>query len=235
MAKPTPSKASERRYFSDLKKIAKAVSAIVISHTDDWKFDVAAMVLLSRYSEQLTPWAIRTATKMLKDTNGQSDRFFTSQMKSIGKEYNRQLAESVAGREASRLLTAQVELIKSIPIEAGLRAQKLSQEAATGGRRADEVAREILRTEEVTESRAMLIARTETSKATATFNQARAMSAGSEYYQWMTAEDGDVRESHAELNGKVFRWDSPPYIEGEGHHHPSEFPNCRCVALPIFK
>lgn len=229
MAKPTPSKASERRYFSDLKKIAKAVSAIIISHTDEWKFDVAAMVLLSRYSEQLTPWAIRTATKMLKDTNGQSDRFFASQMKSMGKEYNRQLAESVAGREASRLLTAQVELIKSIPIEAGLRAQKLSQEAAAGGRRADEVAKEILRTEEVTGSRAMLIARTETSKATATFNQARAESVGSSGYIWRIAEDGDVRESHAQMEGEFVSWSSPPTLDGMTGHAGC-LPNCRCYA-----
>lgn len=229
MAKPTPSKASERRYFSDLKKIAKTVSAIVLSHTDDWKFDSAAMVLLDRYSNQLTPWAIRTATKMLKDTNGQSDRFFTSQMKSIGKEYNRQLAESAAGREASRLLTAQVELITSIPIEAGLRAQKLSQEAAAGGRRADEVAKEILRTEDVTVSRAMLIARTETSKATATFNQARAESVGSSGYIWRTAEDGDVRESHAQMDGEFVSWSNPPTLDGMTGHAGC-LPNCRCYA-----
>lgn len=229
MAKPTPSKASERRYYSDLKKIAKAVSAIIISHTDEWKFDTAAMVLLSKYSEQLTPWAIRTATKMLKDTNGQSDRFFTAQMKSIGKEYSRQLAESKAGQSATQLLNEQVSLIKSIPIEAGLRTQNLSQQAASGGRRVDEVAAEIARTEEVTESRAMLIARTETSKATATFNQARAESVGSSGYIWRTAEDGDVRESHAQMDGEFVSWSNPPTLDGMTGHAGC-LPNCRCYA-----
>lgn len=229
MAKPTPSKASERRYFSDLKKIAKAVSAIVLSRTDDWKFDAAAMVLLSKYAEQLKPWATRTAIKMLSDSNNQSDRFFASQMKSIGKEYNRQLAESVAGREASRLLNAQVELITSIPVEAGLRAQKLSQQAAAGGRRADEVAKEILRTEDVTVSRAMLIARTEVSKATATFNEARAKSVGSPGYVWRTSEDEDVRESHAAMEGQFVSWDNPPTLDGMTGHAGC-LPNCRCYA-----
>ena len=173
MARPTATKASERRYYSDLKKIARAASAIVLSHTDGAKFEMSALKLLAQYSEQLTPWAIRTAQKMLRDANGQSDRFFTAQMKAIGKEYNKQLAESYAGRAATKLLNEQVTLIKSIPLEAGIRAQELSQKAAADGSRADEVARELMRTEEVTESRAMLIARTEVSKANATFNEAR--------------------------------------------------------------
>lgn len=233
--KPTHTKASEKRYSSDLRKIAKASSMLIMSHVDDWRFDSSALILLAKYAESLTPWAMRTASKMLSDTNSNSDRFFSAQMKSIGKEYNRQLAESIAGMKAKQLQAEQVELIKSIPLKAGLRAQELSQQAAADGKRAAEVAKEIARTNEVTESRALLIARTEVSKANATFNQSRATMAGSEFYQWATAEDADVRESHAELNGQVFRWDSPPYIEGEGHHHPSEFPNCRCYAIPLFK
>ena len=234
MVKPTPSKASERRYYSDLKKIARVSADLIMSHIDDWRFDTSALILLSKYAEQLKPWATRTAEKMLRDANAQSNRFFTAQMKAISKEYNKQLAQSIAGREATRLLNEQVELITSIPIKAGMRAQKLSQEAASGGRRADEVAKEILRTEEVTTSRAMLIARTEVSKATATFNQARATAVGSESYVWRTAEDSDVRDSHAALNGKVFRIDNPPCIDGEGCHHPSEVWNCRCYAEYIF-
>lgn len=231
--KPTPTKASEKRYASDLRKIAKASSALIMSHVDDWRFDSSALILLAKYAESLTPWAERTAAKMLSDTNSNSDRFFSAQMKSMGKEYNRQLAESIAGMKAKQLQNEQVELIKSIPIQAGLRAQELSQQAASGGRRASEVAAEIARTNEVTESRAMLIARTEVSKANATFNQARAESIGITGYIWRTATDGDVRDSHADLEGKFFTWDNPPCIDGEGCHHPGEIWNCRCYAEPV--
>ena len=228
--KPTPTKASEKRYASDLRKIAKASSMLIMSHVDDWRFDSSALILLAKYAESLTPWAMRTASKMLSDTNSNSDRFFSSQMKSIGKEYNRQLAESIAGMKAKQLQNEQVELIKSIPIKAGLRAQELSQQAVADGKRAAEVAREIARTNEVTESRAMLIARTETAKASATFNETRALSVGSKGYIWRTAEDGDVRETHAQLDGQYFTWDNPPCIEDEGCHHPGEIWNCRCWA-----
>jgi SPP1 gp7 family putative phage head morphogenesis protein len=102
-----------------------------------------------------------------------------------------------------------------------------------GGKRADEVAAELARSGEVTEGRATLIARTEIAKANSALTQARAEYVGASHYIWRTAEDGDVRESHAAMNGKIFRFDDPPYVEGEGNHGPGEFPNCRCFAEPI--
>jgi len=227
--KPTPTKASEKRYASDLRKIAKASSMLIMSHVDDWRFDSSALILLAKYAESLTPWAIRTASKMLSDTNSNSDRFFSAQMKSMGKEYNRQLADSIAGMKAKQLQSEQVELIKSIPIKAGLRAQELSQQAAADGKRASEVAKEIARTNEVTESRALLIARTEVSKANATFNQARAESVGSRGYIWRTATDGDVRPSHAEMEGQFVEWANPPTLD-DMTGHAGCLPNCRCFS-----
>jgi len=202
---------------------------LIMSHVDDWRFDSSALILLAKYAESLTPWAIRTASKMLSDTNSNSDRFFSAQMKSMGKEYNRQLAESIAGMKAKQLQNEQVELIKSIPIKAGLRAQELSQQAAADGKRASEVAKEIARTNEVTEARAMTIARTEVSKANSTFNEARALSIGSPGYFWRTSDDGDVRPSHAEMEGQFVEWSNPPTLD-DMTGHAGCFPNCRCYA-----
>lgn len=102
-----------------------------------------------------------------------------------------------------------------------------------GGKRASEVAAELARTEEVTASRATLIARTEIAKANATLTTARAQFVGATHYIWRTAEDADVRDSHAAMEGKIFRFDDPPYVEGEGNHGPGEIYNCRCYAEPI--
>jgi len=151
----------------------------------------------------------------------------------IGAQLKRTMEETAVGDVMKLIQRRQVELIKSLPIEAGLRAQKLSQEAVMGGKRADEVAAELARSGEVTEGRATLIARTEIAKANSALTQARAEYVGASHYIWRTAEDGDVRESHAAMNGKIFRFDDPPYVEGEGNHGPGEFPNCRCFAEPI--
>jgi SPP1 gp7 family putative phage head morphogenesis protein len=86
------------------------------------------------------------------------------------------------------------------------------------------------RVDEITENRAKLIARDQTAKMNSSFNQVRQTSVGIEKYQWQTAGDERVRESHAEKDGKVFSWDDPPEDTG----HPGEDIQCRCVAIPFF-
>jgi SPP1 gp7 family putative phage head morphogenesis protein len=227
-----PTITSERKYAKELKKIAKVTASIVMSHTDEWKYDVAANALLSAYSKSIAPWASRTAMRMIKEVLVSNNRGWSATSKSIGQQFKTELTGKV-GITARQLHDAQVELIQSIPIEAGERAQRLSMEAVTGGRRASEVAEEIARTEEVTKNRAMLIARTEVSKANASITQARAESVGVDSYYWRTSGDQDVRDSHAELEGQIFTFSNPPYIEGEGAHGPGETFNCRCWAEVI--
>ncbi|MFQ5443539.1 MAG: phage minor head protein [Nitrospinales bacterium] len=48
------------------------------------------------------------------------------------------------------------------------------------------------------------------------------------FYIWRTRRDSNVRSSHAEREGKIFRWDDPP----DGGH-PGEDYGCRCWAAPV--
>ena len=54
-----------------------------------------------------------------------------------------------------------------------------------------------------TKARANTIARTEVSRASTMFTQARAEAIGSDGYIWRSSEDSDVRDEHKELNGKL--------------------------------
>ena len=229
------SRTVERRFGVELRKVARVIGAMLNAHIDgptirDQKKLAEA---LAAYSDALGPWAERVVGNLLKDVSRSNRKAWESRAARIGGQMKNMMSETAIGSVVQLLHRRQVELIKSLPLEAGLRAQKLAQEAAIGGRRADEVAAELMRTEQVTASRATLIARTEIAKANAAITQARAQYVGATHYIWRTAEDGDVRESHAEMNGKVFRFDDPPYVEGEGKHGPGEFPNCRCYAEPI--
>jgi SPP1 gp7 family putative phage head morphogenesis protein len=134
-------------------------------------------------------------------------------------------------------MATQVELIKSIPLDAAERVHKLTTQAisATAGR-ADEVAKDILRSGAVSTGRARLIARTETSRTAALLMQSRAEFVGSKHYIWHTSEDSDVRPEHKRLNGKTFAWASPPNAGTSTdpmYYHPGCGPNCRCYAEPI--
>lgn len=235
MAKFGATKTAEQRLAIELRKVAKIVGGIVKTYVNGDKIvDKRKLAeALEAYSDALGPWGEAITAKIMQGVADNNKRAWAQVSTAIGKELRTNLAESAIGAVARQLQREQVELIKSLPLEAGLRAQKLAQEAQMGGKRASEVAAELARTEEVTASRATLIARTEIAKANATLTTARAQFVGATHYIWRTAEDADVRDSHAAMEGKIFRFDDPPYVEGEGNHGPGEIYNCRCYAEPI--
>lgn len=59
-------------------------------------------------------------------------------------------------------------------------------------------------------------------------NQLRQQDLGIERYTWRSQDDAKVRDSHAEYDDQVFRWDEPP-----ASGHPGQAHNCRCVAEPV--
>jgi SPP1 gp7 family putative phage head morphogenesis protein len=224
----------ERELARQLMKIAERSGDILsqyIRRLPDGSVEITDIAALSaalvRYAKQLEPWAIETATKAIQQVSAQNLAAWKATGVAIG------LSDSLVKRAAAALLREQVDLIKSIPTRMAERAQSLALEAQKTGARASVIAAEIENSTKVAQSRAVLIARTEIAKANATLTQARAQSVGATHYVWRTAGDSDVRETHAELDGKVFAFDDPPYIDGEGNHHAGEFPNCRCYAEPI--
>lgn len=227
---------AEKDYNKALRRVAKLTGGIIEPHVDGAKIAEAAAMnaQLEAYAKALGPWAERTAAKMLARVSANSARAFASTAKTIARELIAGMAESAVGLRTQQLQAEQVALIKSIPLEAGKRAQELALSAITGGRRPDEVAQELMRTEQVTLSRATLIARTETAKAASVLTEARATSIGSDAYIWRTAEDGDVRESHAEMEGEVVQWSQPPTLSDGTTTHAGQIYNCRCFAEPIF-
>lgn len=84
--------------------------------------------------------------------------------------------------------------------------------------------------------RAQLIARDQIAKLNGQIAKKQQTDAGVEEYIWSTSGDSRVRESHAKLDGKRFRWDDPPIVdEKTGRRcHPMEDYQCRCVPIPVF-
>ena len=226
---------AERAYIQTLRRIARLSAGIIEPHMDGHVLTAVAAMSeqLARYSDILDSMAKRVALKMLLQVNKTNERAFGETSKTIKRELRETMASSAVGVKVQQLQREQVALIKSIPIEAGERAQSLALSAITGGRRPSDVAEELMRTEEVTLSRATLIARTEISNVTSVLTEARATSIGSDSYTWRTAQDSDVRESHADMEEEVVQWSTPPTLDGMTGHA-GQFPNCRCYAEPIF-
>ena len=242
-----PSPTAEREFMRALKKVARVSGHIVESHVNGVSLrDQAQMQkALKDYSNLIEPWAQRQVLKLLEQVQKSNKRAYQQKTKTIGMVL-RNVGDDEVGERARLLMMEQVGLIKSIPIEAGARAQELALKAAFEGTRArpdqttiDQIKKELDVSTEVAISRAELIARTETARANASINQARATAVGSNQYRWHNSGDEAVRHSHKFLKGKrlqgmIFSWDNPPTLDDGMTGHPGSFPNCRCFAEPMF-
>ena len=243
-----PSSAAEKEFFRALKKVAQASSQIINAHVDGVKIlePLEMKRTLEAYSKLIGPWAARQSAKLLDQVQKSNKKAYRAKSNLLAEGMQLMGNESQEGLLAASLMQEQVALIKSIPIEAGLRAQKIAYEAVLSGTRAEankdtvsELQKQLGLTEEVAISRAKLISITETARANAAINQSRAMSVGSKQYRWRNSGDGAVRESHKrrkgkQLDGQIFSWDEPPTLDDGTKGHPGTFPRCRCYAEPVF-
>jgi len=195
------------------------------------------MKSLREYAKLLEPWARAVAQRMHVDVERRDASSWMELSREMGAELQREIREAPTAALMRSLMSTQVDLITSIPREAAERVHKLTTQAisATAGR-ADEIAKDIMRSGQVSTGWAKLIARTETSRTAALLMESRSRYVGSTHYIWHTSEDSDVRKEHRRLNGKVFAWTTPPNAGSSTapmYYHPGCGPNCRCYAEPI--
>ncbi len=194
------------------------------------------MEALERYSEIITPWATKVAENFTADIVRKNDEQWRKHSKTISRELRNLVSNAPPGQVMKSIVAEQVKYIKSLPLEAADRVydiQNRAIEAVVTGGRAEHFAKEIAESGDIAKSRADLIARTELGRATGALDQARALSIGSNGYIWRTAEDGDVRHSHREMEGKFVEWGRPPTLDGMTGHA-GELPNCRCYKEIVF-
>lgn len=232
---PVNTKTAEREYAAALRGVARQVGAIIKAYEPGDMANVPTIQqLLREYADLLKPWAARTAQKMLAAVNKSDLRTWKRLGKDMAAGIVRTINETPVGDTMLALMAEQVDLIRSLPLEAAQRVHTLTIEALENGTRAKEIKEQILASGDVSESRALLIARTEVARTASTLTQARALGVGSQGYVWETSRDGDVRPSHRKMQGKIVDWDKPPTLD-KMTGHAGEYPNCRCwprVILP---
>jgi SPP1 gp7 family putative phage head morphogenesis protein len=233
---PVKTQRIEQRYALQLRKVAQQVGTIISPFTPGDMSQVPTIEqLLKAYSDMLKGWATQTASNMLMDVALRDEQAWQTMARELSRGLREEIRNAPTGRVMRQLLAEQVTLIQSIPLEAAQRVHRLTLEGLEDSTRFTEIAKEIRRTEEVTTSRAVLIARTETARTATTLTQARAESIGADSYIWRTSGDSTVRSDHKKLNGKIFQWNNPPVAdERSGERaHPGCIYNCRCYAEPI--
>lgn len=224
-------------------KVARQVDLIAQQFNEETDPIQAAARIQGRlfsYADQITPWATQVAAVMCERAS-EAD---LATWKSIGEDISRatieKLKSAAVGPAFDALQASQVELIKSLPLDAAKKVHEWTRDGLAEGQRFPDIAKRI-QTElgQQVEFRAVCVARTETARARSNFTQARAQAVGSTHYVWHTCGDGAVREMHAALDGTIQAWSDPPVCEiGKGgvpvRAHPGCVWNCRCFPFPLF-
>ncbi len=228
---------AERSYSRQLRSVARQINSIVKAFAPDGNVDdMNGMTsTLNRYAEILRPWARAVGWGMVSEVSRRDEAAWFAHGNEMGRLLREEIRTAPTGELLRGRLDEQVRLITSLPIDASQRVHRLTTESLINSSRASEIAKEILRSGDVSESRATLIARTETARTSALLTQARAEHVGSEAYIWHTAEDSDVRHDHQILNGKIFKWNDPPIADVRTgiRAHAGCIWACRCWAEPL--
>lgn len=136
-----------------------------------------------------------------------------------------------------------VSFIKSINRDCLREMEQVVMESFTVGKTIRQMSKDIQNRFDVTKSKARLLARDQMGTLNSQITQTQHRSAGVSEYEWSDSGDERVRDCHAELNGKKFRYDEPPamwYMTKHGrvytgrHCNPGEDYQCRCIAKPVF-
>lgn len=243
---------AEIQYATQLRQLARMLGTLTQSFDPDQPRDLERLEgLLNDYARIIAPWASNTAARMLADVSRRDEKAWMEHSSELSQGLRAEIASAPTGQTMKALLDDQVRLITSLPLEAARRVHELAIEAVTTGNRGQELRKMILATGDVAASRAELIARTETARATTTLTQARAQWIGSEGYIWRNVGDADVRPaigsknfsalntlargSHRKLEGTYHRWDQPPIAGERGERaHPGCIYNCRCFPEIVF-
>lgn len=129
-----------------------------------------------------------------------------------------------------------VALIRSIPDQYFLGIQGAVMRNIQRGEGTAGILREIQRIGGVTERRAELIARDQTSKATSALNAARMKNLGVRKFEWLHSAGGkEPRPLHVAMSGNIYDLDNPPVIDEKTGERglPGTLVNCRCRMVPV--
>ena len=140
-------------------------------------------------------------------------------------------------REAIQMwVEANVNLITTIKTQTLDKMRGIIQEGWQNGRLVRNIAADINTEYNIGKRRARLIARDQIGKLNGAITRSQQTDAGVSEYIWSTVQDERVRDRHADLNGKRFKWGEPPIVDTRTGRRaePGEDYQCRCVALPVF-
>lgn len=211
-----PTKAAETR----VKEILASMKALSLTEKE--------LEEIKKFYFTLNRWSYATASTAIEEVRKirtRKKKFFPSiileedspavqQFQTSYVEFNKELVRSF-GREWNQTVT------------------ETMTKGFLGGLGKKELVESLMGTQKIQQSKAEFWARDQLGDAYGKFTEQRFKEAGIPGYVWMTSQDNRVRDSHALLHGKFFRFtETPPGLSKPGAKFPGEDYNCRCRQRP---
>lgn len=228
--KPSLRRHSEMKYHNSLLAIAGQINNLVKGSYDGSQASADQIIgHLIEYSQTLDDWAYLVGRKMFLQVEWEEWDQWRSVSNAISEGLRDVVGNTPIGQVAQDIVYRQIQLMKSLPLEAAERVRDIQTravQAVINGERPAALYQMILQSGAVVAGRARMIARTEIGRATGALTQARALSIGSEGY-WWRIEGAGTRPSHKKMRDKFVRWEDPPTLDGMTGHAGC-LPNCKC-------
>lgn len=135
-------------------------------------------------------------------------------------------------------ITENVGLIKSISTKYLEQVQGDVMRSITTGNGLADLVPALEKQKDITQRRAVMIARDQTRKAYNNLNRGRMQNLGLKKFEWLhTGGSAHPRKLHESYNGKIFSFDDLPVIDDNTGERgiPGQAINCRCRMLPVIE
>ena len=237
----------ERRYGVAIAKLIEGLKA-ELAHVDS-PFLLAAAIRRYARSPTFRKAAEIVARSMATHVFSDGHRTWREAAKTgakgrmIYKALMSELGQQAVGDLYKDIIRRNADLIVTAPDYIARELTDLVSREALEGLRPEEILEDVWhKWPSYTKKHAMLIARTESSKASTALTQVRCDVAGIDWYVWRTEEDVRVRDSHKVMDRVLVNWNDPPSPEmlaGEkylyGNYHAGNIFNCRCYPEPLIR
>lgn len=192
--------------------------------------------LSKQWQRNFDKGADELAVWFAQKTKDYSDPVLKGILKDAGFSVEFKMSEGM--RDAYQaVIGEQVGLIKSIASQHLTQVETIVMQGVQNGRDAGYISKSLTEQYGVTKRRAALIARDQSSKATATLTKTRRLELGITEAEWVHSGGGKTpRPSHVRAGRERLRFDvaKGALIDGE-LVQPGELINCKCVSRPVIK
>ena len=239
----TPRKRIEKEYYRAVKKALTKLGSLLDGV--DNPFEIIQRLHAATHDPWFKRYAEATAMKMVTNVFSNAGRTWrqAANKNSKGSKLHKALLQELGtpiGGAVNKEVQRNAEYIRSVPANVARDFTEHIANKSLAGMRSSDIAKDLQALyPHVSDVKANLIARTETSKTHTALEQARSDYLGIKWYQWRTSEDARVRDSHRLMDHVLVAWDDPPSPEeldglrNVGHYHAGGIYNCRCAPLGI--